>query len=227
MSEVAPRRRWSGFYFITDSKLTVHGVIEDVRRALAAGVALVQYREKERASGERRAEAEEMLALCRGSDVAHTGSGVAHTGSSVPLIVNDDIRLARDIGAQGVHLGQDDAPPSEARRELGPGAIIGVSVGNCKEARLAEEAGADYLAVSPVFPTPTKPDAGPAVGVEGVRAIRAATDLPLVAIGGLTLENIPPVVEAGADLVCAISVSLAGGRVAENIANLKEAMRGI
>ena len=204
-----PARRFRGFYFITDSRLTVRGVLADVRAALASGVALVQYREKEKPRDERRAEAERVLSLCR--------------ASGVPLIVNDDVRLARDVGADGVHLGQDDAPPSEARRELGARAIVGVSVGNANEARIAEEAGADYLAVSPVFSTATKPDAGPAVGIDGVREVRAATALPLVAIGGLAIENIRAVVDAGADLVCAISASLAGGRVGENI----EAMLGV
>ncbi len=211
MSEADPRRRWSGFYFITDSRLTVRGVVEDVRAALAAGVALVQYREKEKGFDDRRAETERMLALCR--------------ASRVPLIINDDIRLARETLAGGVHLGPGDAAPSVARRELGPEAIIGVSVGNANEARDAEAAGADYLALGPVFATATKPDAGSPVGIEGVRAVRAATELPLVAIGGLDATGIPAVVEAGADLVCAISASLAGGAVGENIARMKEAMR--
>ncbi|MHC4201383.1 MAG: thiamine phosphate synthase [Planctomycetota bacterium] len=213
MSEADARRRWSGFYFITDSHLTVRGVVEDVRAALGAGVALVQYREKEKAFDERRAEAEGILALCR--------------ASLVPLIINDDIRLARETLAAGVHLGPDDAASSVARRELGPEAIIGVSVGRPDEARDAEAAGADYLAVGPVFATATKPDTRPPVGIEGVRAVRAATELPLAAIGGLDEASIPAAVEAGADLVCAISASLAGGRVGENIARMKEAMRGI
>ena len=213
MSAADPRRRWSGFYFITDSGLTVRGVVEDVRAALAAGVALVQYREKEKAFDARRAEAERILVLCR--------------ASGVPLVINNDIRLARETLAAGVHLGPDDAAPSVARRELGAEAIVGVSVGDSNEARDAEAAGADYLAVGPVFATATKPDAGPPVGIEGVRAVRAATELPLVAIGGLDAASIPAVVEAGADLVCAISASLAGGAVGGNIARINEAMRGI
>ncbi len=206
-----PARRFSGFYFITDSRLTMRGVIDDVRSALSAGVALVQYREKARTYTDRLAEAGEILDLCR--------------VSGVPLIINDYTRLAREVGAGGVHLGREDAPPAEARAELGAGAIIGVSVGNVEEARRAGEAGADYLAVGPVFETATKSDTGPAVGIEGIRAVRAATELPLVAIGGMNAGNIPLAAEAGADLVCAISASLAGGNVADNVRALTEAMR--
>jgi len=204
------RRRWSGFYFITDSTLTTRGVRADVEAALAGGVALVQYREKGLTCDERLAEARELLGLCR--------------AAGVPLIINDEITLARDSGANGIHLGQGDAPPAEARAALGPDAIVGVSVGSPEEGRDAESAGADYVAASPVFATTTKLDAGPGVGLEGLRAIRAATGLPLAAIGGLTRERIPEVAAAGADLVCAISASLADGDVAANVQVLREAM---
>jgi thiamine-phosphate pyrophosphorylase len=142
----------------------------------------------------------------------------------VPLIVNDDIALAREAGADGIHLGQGDAPSSEARDALGASAVIGVSVGTPDEAREAERARADYVAASPVFATTTKLDAGPGVGLGGLRAIREATPLPVVAIGGLTLERIPDVVAAGADLICAISASLMGGDVTGNVRALRGAM---
>ena len=192
-----------GFYFITDARLTVNGVLEDVRQAVEADVALVQYREKERSFAERLAEAKEILALCR--------------QAGVPLIVNDDIDLAKETGAGGVHLGQGDAPPQDARAALGPEAIVGVSVGSSEEARGAEDAGATYVAASPVFETPTKADAGPGVGLEGLRRIRAATKLPVVAIGGINAANVLDVVRAGADMICAISASLRDGQVARNI----------
>ncbi len=202
--------RLSGFYFITDSGLTSGGVPGDVAAAIAGGAALVQYREKLRAFDERLAEARELAGLCR--------------AAGVPLIVNDDIALAREAGADGVHLGQGDAPPAEAREALGAGAIIGVSVGTPEEAREAERAGANYVAASPVFATTTKLDAGPGVGLEGLRVIRAATGLPLAAIGGLTLGGLPDVIAAGADLICAISASLAGGNVTANVRALRGAM---
>ncbi|MHC5054217.1 MAG: thiamine phosphate synthase [Planctomycetota bacterium] len=203
-------RRWSGFYFITDSGLTSGGVRLDVEAALSGGAALVQYREKGRAYEERLAEAREVARLCR--------------AAGVPLIINDEIALARDSGADGVHLGQGDAPPGEARAALGPRATVGVSVGSPEEARTAEREGADYVAASPVFATTTKLDSGPGIGLGGLRAIRAATQLPLAAIGGVTLESTPEVVAAGADLVCAISASLKGGDVAANVRALREAM---
>jgi len=204
------RRRLSGFYFITDSKLTSLGVRSDVEAALAGGTALVQYREKGLTYDERLAKARGLVGLCR--------------AAGVPFIINDEIALARDSGADGIHLGQGDAAPGEARAALGPDAIVGVSVGSPEEAREAEREGVDYVAASPVFSTTTKLDAGPGVGLGGLRAIRAATGLPVAAIGGLTRERIPDVVAAGADLVCAISASLAGGDVAANVQVLREAM---
>jgi thiamine-phosphate pyrophosphorylase len=192
-----------GFYFITDSRLTANGIAEDVRRALEAGVVLVQYREKELARPERLAEAKELLRICR--------------RAGVPLVINDDIRLAEESGADGVHLGQSDAPPAEARAALGGAAVVGVSAGSPAEAEAAEDAGATYVAASAVFATGTKPDAGPPIGPEGVRAIREATRLPLAAIGGIDATNVRQVVRAGADMVCAISASLRDGAVAENI----------
>lgn len=203
------REQLRGFYFITDSTLTVNGIVEDVRQALEAGVVLVQYREKEKVLSERLNEARQLLALCR--------------QAGAPFIVNDDVEVARKVGADGAHVGQEDASPVEARVALGAEAIIGVSVGSAQEAEAAEASGATYVAVGPVFETATKPDAGAAVGTEGVRAIRAATTLPLAAIGGLNVSNTREVVEAGAAMVCAISASLAEGRVKENIEKLRGA----
>lgn len=198
--------RWRGFYFITDAGLSVRGVMEDARKALDADIAMLQYREKNKSADEREAEAKKILELCR--------------RAGVPFIVNDDVDLAKKLGADGVHVGQEDMEAGEARRLLGERAIIGVSVGTVAEARAGEAAGASYLAVSPVFETGTKLDAGPGLGIEGVRAIRAVTSLTLAAIGGLNADNIPAVRKAGADLICAISASLAGGGVKENITAL-------
>lgn len=195
-----------GFYFITDSTLTVAGVLADTRLALAAGVSVVQYREKIAAPEVCRQEALEIQALCR--------------AAGVPFLVNDLVELAREIGADGAHVGQSDMALAAARAVLGPAAIIGVSVATVAEAREAEAGGADYLAVSPVFATATKLDAGPGVGCAGIAAIRAATRLPLAAIGGIGISNVRDVRRAGADLICAISASLAGGRVDENIREL-------
>ena len=201
------RPRWKGFYFITDAGFSCNGVLEDVRRAISAGIAMVQYREKRnRDESEIVAEASAIKRLCK--------------EAGLPFLINDNLELALKIDADGVHVGQEDAPPHEARRMLGSSAIIGVSVANIAELRVAEEAGADYVAVSPVFDTATKLDAGKGLGIERVRIIRASTDLTLAAIGGIGRENVCQVIEAGADLICAISASYANGRIRENIREL-------
>lgn len=201
---MATGRKFRGFYFITDAMLSVNGIVEDVEQALEAGSVIVQYREKRKV--DRMILVEEATAiknLCKSAGVV--------------FLINDDVYLAKEVNADGVHIGQDDMPIEDARRILGDNAVIGVSVRNVEQAKEADAKGASYLAVSAVFPTTTKPDAGPSVGVEGVKKIRAVTDLPLAAIGGLNFDNIPQVISAGADMICAISTSLAGGKVKENI----------
>jgi len=200
------RARWRGFYFITDAGLTVKGICEDTRLALKAGVALVQYREKTLPYETCLAEARSLQALCR--------------TAGVPFIINNEVELALAVAADGLHIGQTDTEAHAARQRLGGEAILGVSVGSPEEAQAAEAAGADYLAASPVFATPTKPDAPRPVGIEGLKAIRKVTELPLVAIGGVSKANAAALIEAGADMLCAISASLAGGKVDENIQRL-------
>ncbi len=200
------RARWRGFYFITDSGLSRNGILEDTRQALKAGAVLVQYREKALSFEARLAEARSVQALCR--------------AAGRPFILNDEVELALAVEAEGLHVGQTDTEALVARQRLGKKAILGVSVGSPEEARAAEVAGASYLAASPVFATPTKPDAPEPVGLEGLRAIREVTELPLVAIGGVSETNAAALIEAGADMLCAISASLAEGRVDENIQRL-------
>jgi thiamine-phosphate diphosphorylase len=122
------------------------------------------------------------------------------------LIVNDRVDIAMALGADGVHLGQDDLPPLEARRLLPPGGIIGVSTHSVEQAADAIKLPVDYIAAGPIFPTTSKADHEPVVGLEGLEKIREATGkLPLVAIGGITLENCRDVFSAGADSVAMIS----------------------
>jgi len=129
------------------------------------------------------------------------------------LLVNDRVDVALAVGARGVHLGQRDLPVEAARRLLGPDAVVGLSVDTVAEARAAAELDVDYVALGPVFATATKPDAGPVVGVEGVRAVRQslASTLPLVVIGGITPENAAAATAAGGDCVAVIS-SILGAR---------------
>jgi thiamine-phosphate pyrophosphorylase len=120
------------------------------------------------------------------------------------LVVNDRPDVAAAVDADGVHLGQDDVPVSVARGILGPGRWIGVSTHDAREARAAVDAGADYLGVGPIFTTSSKQGALPARGFELLKTVRALTDRPLVAIGGITPETATATCDAGADAVAMI-----------------------
>ena len=185
-----------GVYAITDGPRK--NLIEDVELALAGGVAMVQYRDKTTDHERRRAEASAMLDACR------------HCG--VPLIINDDVDLAVEIRADGVHLGEDDMFIAEARSKLGKDAIIGVSCYDSLElAREFAIRDVDYLAFGSFFASPTKPNARRAT----IELLRSATSLklPLVAIGGITPDNAPPLIDAGAAFVAAISGLFSTGDV--------------
>jgi thiamine-phosphate pyrophosphorylase len=178
-----------GYYFITEARLSRAGNLSDVASAVAAGVRVVQYREKQGRPRDLVAEARQLRELCR------------HT----LFLVNDRVDVALEVGADGVHLGQEDLSYHEARKLLGPHKIIGVTVRNGAEALAAQAGGADYLGVSPIFSTATKADAGAPIGVALLAEIRRRVSLPLIAIGGITLANAPEVIRAGADGICAIS----------------------
>lgn len=162
-----------------------------IRSAVNGGVTLVQIREKNCSS-------EEFLRLAyRASKI------LRHLG--IPLIVNDRVDVALQVGAQGVHIGPSDLPWCEARRLLGPEAIIGVSVENLAQAKILEKANIDYFGVSSVFPTRTKPDVARIWGLEGLKTLRAETRIPLVGIGGIDESNIKEVMRAGADGAAIVS----------------------
>jgi len=171
-----------GLYAITPEG---PGLIEKVRAALEGGVSLLQYRNK----AARLSEAQALAALAR--------------RYHVPLIVNDDVDLALEIGAQGVHLGRDDGDLAIARRKM-KGKILGASCyDDLEAARAAVQAGADYVAFGSVFASPTKPGAvrAPLGLFEEAKFLK----VPLAAIGGITLENAPAVIAAGAGLLAVVS----------------------
>jgi thiamine-phosphate pyrophosphorylase len=171
-----------------------------------AGVRWLQYRDK-RASD---AEVVERMRELRASFPA----------GEAMLLLNDRVHLCDAVGADGVHIGQEDLAAKRARRILGPERLVGVSTHNVKQLRAALKTGAaDYLAIGPVFATGSKESPDPVVGLEGVKAARALTRLPLVAIGGITSENGRQVIEAGADSVAVISGLLPedGKRMAERV----------
>jgi thiamine-phosphate pyrophosphorylase len=178
-----------GYYFITDAGLSRAGNLSDAAQAVAAGVRVVQYREKQGATRNLLAEARQLREICR------------HT----LFLINDRVDIALEVGADGVHLGQGDLSYHEARRLLGPDKVIGLTVHNLAEALTAQVWGTDYLGVSPIFNTATKADAGAPTGLALLAEIKSRVSLPLIAIGGLTLANASAVIAAGADGVCAIS----------------------
>ncbi len=123
----------------------------------------------------------------------------------VPLIINDRIDIALALDADGVHLGQKDMPLQIARKILGKEKIIGISVNNIEEAMEAENNGADYLGVGPVFPTTTKPDVRAPLGIEGLRKIREKIKIPIIAIGGINKSNVHEVYSTGVDGIAVVS----------------------
>jgi thiamine-phosphate pyrophosphorylase len=125
--------------------------------------------------------------------------------SEVALILNDRADLALAAAAEGVHVGQDDIPADSARRIVGPDRIVGLSTHNPEQVREADATKADYVAVGPVFATVSKDNPDPVIGLEGVRQARALTQKPIVAIGGIAVENCRSVIEAGADSVAVIT----------------------
>ena len=174
-----------------------------VRELAAVGVAILQYRNK--AGGEA-----QILADARAMREA--------AGPETLLILNDFPGLAVEAGFDGVHVGQTDMNPAEARAIVGPGRIVGVSTHNEAQLRATARQPVDYIAFGPVFATPTKENPDPVVGLEGVRQARCLTRRPLVAIGGITLENAAAVREAGADSVAVISAIFAPGGDAAKLA---------
>lgn len=192
-----------GYYFITDSNCSRHENEEDVRQALIAGVEIIQLRDKIATSGDLYREAKTLMALC--------------IGTKSKLIINDRVDIALAVNADGVHLGQEDIPCEVARQLLGEKKIIGVTVHSLNEALNAEKASSDYLGVSPIFVTHTKSDSGTPCGLETLREIRAQCKIPIVAIGGINLQNASEVIKAGADMICAISAVLTKKDVVEEI----------
>lgn len=184
--------RLRGLYVITDPALTPAGtLVERVTRAIDGGARVVQYRDKGGDRERRRTEAAALVGLCR--------------ERGVPLVINDDVALAAAVGADGVHLGRDDADPGSARSRLGDDALIGVSCyDDLAAAETAEAAGAGYVAFGSFFPSTTKHNParpGPALLTEARRRL----SVPVAAIGGITPENGAALVAAGADMLAVVS----------------------
>ncbi|MDQ3547824.1 MAG: thiamine phosphate synthase [Chloroflexota bacterium] len=182
MSDLAPRLRR---YLVTDARAgSVERLVEICRAALDGGVTAIQLRAKGWTDRQLLDAAQSLGPFCRDSGAL--------------FIVNDRLDIALAAGADGVHLGIDDLPVAVARRLLGPEAVIGYSPDNDADRRTAEAAGANYLGIGPVYRTGTKLDAGDAIGLDGLRRVVSATRLPVIGIGGITIEQAADVVNMGA-----------------------------
>ena len=194
-------------YLVTDHNcLQGRDFLGCIENALQGGVTLVQLREKNVDGGIFLQRAVAVKNLC--------------DKYNVPLLINDRIDVALACKAAGVHLGQDDIPPSAARAILGPDAIIGVSAHSCEEALAAEKDGADYLGVGAVFPTNSKDDASE-VGLNMLKEIRQISKLPIVGIGGINAENYTQVRAAGAQGAAIISGILGVDNIEDEVSKIK------
>ncbi len=196
-------------YLVTDRGLARdRSMLEIVRAAVQGGVTCVQLREKE----------------CSTLDFIEQAFTIKDFLKSrgVPLIINDRVDVALAIEADGVHLGQTDMPLEIAKKIVGDSMIIGISAESLADALEAEKGGADYLGVSPIYATPTKTETAPPLGLEGLRAIRAAVNIPLVAIGGLNRDNSAAVIQNGGDGVAVVSAIVAADDPVTAAADLKQ-----
>lgn len=194
-------------YGVTD-RGNLHGktLLQQVEESLKGGVTLVQLREKHLSFQEFLEEAKEMKELCH--------------KYGVPLLINDNVEICIESGADGIHVGQKDMEAGAVREKLGKDKIIGVSARTVEQARAAQNAGADYLGVGAVFSTSTKEDAKP-LDHEILKAITKAVDIPVVAIGGISSENVLELKGTGIDGVAVVSAIYGKENPKEVAENLK------
>ena len=191
MAENSAAARLAGLHLVTDSTLCgARGVMAVVEAAVRGGARVVQLREKTLATRAFVERARALKALLQ--------------PLGVPLIINDRLDVALACGADGVHVGQEDLSPRDMRRWL-PDGLIGLSIERIEQLDAAERLPVDYYGASPVFATATKADAAPALGLDCLRALRARTTRPLVAIGGIGEHNAGAVMQAGADALAVVS----------------------
>jgi thiamine-phosphate pyrophosphorylase len=177
-------------YAILDPEIAAIPVAELASRLADAGIGLIQLRDKRSASGKILTAARELAALL--------------VPRNVRFILNDRPDLGAMADCAGVHVGQEDLSPEDARRIVGRSKWVGVSTHNLEQLRQADRTSADYIAIGPIFPTSTKENPDPVVGLDFIRAARRITSKPLVAIGGITLDSAADVFRAGADSLAII-----------------------
>lgn len=195
-------------YAVTDRAWTGRQTLpEQVEEALRGGVTMVQLREKELDEAAFIREAVQMRELCH--------------QYKVPLIINDNVSVALASGADGVHVGMEDTPVSEIRRQVGSDFIIGATAKTIEQAQAAEQAGADYLGIGAVFPSPTKKSAI-RITTEQLRTIAASVSIPAVAIGGISLDNITEIEGSGVAGAAVVSAIFGAEDIRETTMKLKE-----
>lgn len=201
--------RLHGLYAITDPGLCKQQLLTMVQQAINGGIQVLQYRNKLATAQQQREEAHALAELCRQHDVI--------------FIINDDVELAAEVNAHGVHIGQTDSSIERARQQLGKDKIIGISCNNVFDYALrAQEQGADYIAFGRFFPSTTKPGA-PQASIDLLLRARAELQLPVVAIGGVNQGNAAELIQAGANMVAVIEGIFGQPdiqKAAENLARL-------
>lgn len=204
-----PRPFDLSLYLVTDPRQTMaRGLLETVAQAVAGGVTLVQLRDPQAKGRLLVEQARALVALLR--------------PKGIPLIVNDRVDVAIAADADGVHLGQDDMAPADARALLGPDRILGLSVGSAEELAASDLSGVDYVGTGPVKATGTKTDAGAAIGVVGLAAMRRLISIPMVGIGGIDLAATKGVIRAGADGIAVVSAICAAPDILSAAQRLKQ-----
>jgi thiamine-phosphate pyrophosphorylase len=198
-------------YVLISGKIAARPVNETARLVIDGGVDAIQLREKTISD-------DEFISLAGEIRDIITRSGTL-------LIINDRVNVAREVNADGVHLGQDDMSVSEARNIIGDEKIIGVSTHSIIQARQAQKEGADYIAIGPVFSTRTK-DYEPSIGLEIIQEISGAINIPFIAIGAITLENLDEVLKAGASRIAVCSAIISSKDILSSTKKFKNKLSG-
>ena len=200
-------------YAVTDSQwLGERTLAQDVENAILGGATFVQLREKTASVEDFIVLAKEVQVVCK--------------KYHVPFVINDNIEVALEVNADGIHVGQADLTARAVREKMGIDKIIGVSAGTVEEARLAQEAGADYIGVGAVFQTSTKLDAG-GVSISRLKEICSETNLPVVAIGGISFENVGKLTGTGIDGVAVVSAIFAQEDIVGATKAMVEKLKGV
>lgn len=200
-------------YAVTDRHwLNGRRLCDDVKKSLDGGATFIQLREKELCEVEFIKEAYEIKALCK--------------EYNVPFVINDNVNIAKLTDADGVHIGQSDMETGDVRERLGNDKIIGVSAQTVEQAVLAEKRGADYLGVGAVFPTNSKNDAD-SVSIETLKAICDAVSIPVIAIGGITIDNVEKLSGSGIYGVAVISAIYGQADIENSTKELKKRIEGM